>query len=254
MRNPSPQGCWIVGHRGTMTYAPENTMSAFKRGQELGADLLECDVHLSKDQKCIVMHDEGVERTTNGHGLIQELTSSMLKKLDAGSWFSKQFKGEKILTLDELLKWIVPQKSKSQLPLGLVIEIKNEPIRYLGIEKKIIDIVLKFKMQDRVILIAFDHGVIKRAKYYHKNIAGGILYSRNLENPIERARQVQADAIFPRRNLLSRELVQKAHQNKLSIGTWTVDEIQEMKQILKYPIDTMTSNMPERIIRLLKGN
>src|SRR5882762_5874242 len=78
---------WVVGHRGAMGYCPENTLASFERGLELGADWIELDVHLSRDGALVVIHDETVDRTTNGSGLVQEHTLAELKELDAGAWF-----------------------------------------------------------------------------------------------------------------------------------------------------------------------
>jgi glycerophosphoryl diester phosphodiesterase len=80
-----PRKAWLVGHRGAAGHAPENTMASFRKGLELGADFLECDVHLSKDGRCVVLHDESVDRTTDGRGLVRKQSSAELKKLDAGS-------------------------------------------------------------------------------------------------------------------------------------------------------------------------
>ena len=109
-----PRKCWLVGHRGAMGYAPENTMSAFKTGLKMGADFVECDVHLSKDNKCVVMHDESLERTTSGHGLIRDTLSSKIRKLDAGAWLSKSFRGERVPMLADLLNW-ARSRTKSRL-------------------------------------------------------------------------------------------------------------------------------------------
>ena len=251
LRKKSSRSCWLVGHRGALGLAPENTMIAFKTGLSLGADLVECDVHLSKDRKCIVMHDESLERTTNGTGLIRDTLWNRIKKLDAGSWNLKKFKGEKVPTLKELLLWAKKQKTNLGLPLCVVIEIKNEPVRYFEIEKIVIETVLETGMQERVILISFDHGVIKRAKNLNSKISAGILYNHPLKNPFEKARHVHADALFPRRHLVTRSLVQQAHQKGLAVATWTVNEIPEMKKMIGTGIDAIATNFPNLLNRLL---
>lgn len=247
----SPRKCWLVGHRGAMGHAPENTFASFICGIKLGADMLECDIHLSKDRKCVVMHDESVERTTNGHGQIRNLTVSEIKKLDAGAWYSKKNTGEKVPLLEDLLDWVKERKSCLGKPLGLVIEIKNEPIRYLGIEKVAIEIVKKKKMQSRVIFISFDHGVVKRAKFLEPNISTGILYRETLADPVKRAKEVGVDALFPRRHIITKALIKKAHQHKFFVATWTVNEVKEMKRILGFGIDAIATNFPDKLNRVL---
>lgn len=244
--------CWLVGHRGAMGHAPENTMASFVCGWKMGADLVECDVHISKDGKCVVMHDEALERTTNQEGLIRDLSVSQIKKADAGAWLSKKFKGEKVPLLSELLDWARDEYSAQELPMGVVIELKNEPVRYADFEKKVIAEVLAARMEDRVILISFDHGVIRRAKAHHAGVAAGILYNRPLEDPIRRAQDMNADAIFPRRNFVTKKLVERAHRANLAVGTWTVNEEPEMRKIVACGADAIATNYPDLLNRVLE--
>jgi glycerophosphoryl diester phosphodiesterase len=109
-RNGQPFFRWggivAVGHRGTVKFAPENTMAAFNKAIELGADLLEMDIRETKDGHLVIMHDETVDRTTDGTGMVTDLTLAEIRKLDAGSWFGPQFKGERVPTLEEVLSAI----------------------------------------------------------------------------------------------------------------------------------------------------
>src|SRR5690242_7213158 len=116
---------WVVGHRGAMGYCPENTLVSFERGLELGADWIELDVHLSRDGELIVIHDESLERTTNGHGLVGEHMLAELRELDAGE-------GQSIPTLSEVLDWA---RAKNAV---VDIEIKNAPIFYDGISEVVV--------------------------------------------------------------------------------------------------------------------
>src|SRR5919202_3540380 len=86
----------VVGHRGAMGHCPENTLASFARALELGADWIECDVHLSRDGVPVVIHDETLDRTTDGHGLVAEHTLAELKQLDAGAWFGAAYAGQRI--------------------------------------------------------------------------------------------------------------------------------------------------------------
>lgn len=94
----------IIGHRGASAYAPENTFAAFEKARELGADFIELDVQLTKDGKLAVIHDDKVDRTTNGTGFVRHFTMKELKKFDAGSWFSPSFQGEKIPDLEDVFR------------------------------------------------------------------------------------------------------------------------------------------------------
>src|SRR5215471_19656445 len=142
---------WVVGHRGAMGYCPENTLASFERGLELGADWIELDVHLSRDGELIVIHDETLERTTNGHGLVRERSLSELRALDAGD-------GQHIPTLPEVLSFARARATVVD------IEIKNAPIYYEGIERAVARAVRDAQMLDNVIVISFDHAAVKRVK------------------------------------------------------------------------------------------
>ena len=146
LKQSSPRACWLVGHRGAMGHAPENTMASYTLAQHMGAEFVECDVHLSRDKEVIVMHDERVERTTNGAGLIKDLSLKQIKKLDAGAWFARKFKGEKVPTLHDLLSWARHKTSKRGYQMGVAIEIKNEPVRYLEIAERLIEVILGITM------------------------------------------------------------------------------------------------------------
>lgn len=141
-------GMISVAHRGASNYAPENTLSSFQKALELGADFLECDIHLSKDGELIIIHDDKVDRTTNGSGYVKNFTLAELKKLDAGGKFHSSFAGEKIITLNELLDEFYGET-------GLLIEIKK-PSMYPGIEEKVAGLLNEYKDLDSIIVQSFD--------------------------------------------------------------------------------------------------
>lgn len=252
LQNKSPRKVWLIGHRGAMGHAPENSMASFALAQKMGADLVECDVHLSLDKKCVVMHDESVERTTPSYGLIRDLPAKKITSLDCGRYFSRKYKGERVPTLKKLLLWARETLSLQGLPMGVAIEIKNEPVRYFQIEKVVVETVLQTRMLERVIVICFDHGTVKRAKKIEPRLFTGILYNQPLEDPIRRAKEMHANAIFPHRNLVTRNLVKKAQLSGIGLFTWTVNEIQEMKKLIACEVDGIATNFPDRLNRLLK--
>lgn len=147
-------GMMSIAHRGASSYAPENTRSAFQKGLELGADFLECDVHLSKDGALIIMHDETLDRTTDGKGFIKDRTLEELKRLDAGRKFGDAFEGEKIITLDEFLDEFYGK-------IGLIIEIK-QPKLYPGIEEKVVALLEKYDDVSSIIIQSFDEESMRK--------------------------------------------------------------------------------------------
>lgn len=141
----------VIAHRGASAYAPENTMTAFEKAIELGAQGLELDVQLSSDGKLVVIHDEKLDRTSNAKGWVKDKTLDELKSLDFGSWFSKAFAGEKIPLLDEVMELI------SAWDGILNIEIKSGVVIYPDIEQKVAAAISKFNMHDRIIVSSFNH-------------------------------------------------------------------------------------------------
>ncbi len=179
-----------VGHRGAKGHAPENTLSSFVIAAEMGVNVIETDVHLSKDGELVLIHDHTVQRTTDGHGYVKDMTLAELKKLDAGSWYGARFAGERIPTLDELLAWARDR-------VAVAIEIKNGPIYYPGIAEKIIAALYCHDMTRRAILISFDHRVVREAKALASEVLTGILYVGRLADPVAAAHAARADALHP---------------------------------------------------------
>jgi glycerophosphoryl diester phosphodiesterase len=155
--------------------------------------------------------------------------------------------------LDELLAWARRRKTRFGKPLGIVIEIKNDPVRYRGIERKVLASVRKAGMQDRVVVISFDHAAVRRFRRLKPSIPVGLLYSEPLPRAVERAVRAQADALMPRRTLVTRGLVEQARKSGLKVATWTVNETPDMKRVLGCGVHAVTTNFPDRIKPLLGG-
>src|ERR1700680_1196286 len=183
---------WVVGHRGAMGHRPENTFASFEHALELGADWIELDVHLTRDGALAVIHDESVDRTTDGHGLVKDHTLAELKRLDAGAWFGPEFAGQRIPALDEVLIWAREGNTVVD------IEIKNAPIYYAGIEEAVVESLDRAGMAEQVIVISFDHRSVQRTKALETRIVTGVLYSaRPTDAGVGLARAAQADAVLP---------------------------------------------------------
>src|SRR5437660_7160219 len=138
----------LGGHRGNADEFPENTLASFRSAIELGVDLIECDVHLTEDGALPVIHDHLLDRTSNGSGLVRDLTMAELKALDAGSWKDPQFKEERIPTLGEVL-------DLARGRVGEAMAIKNLPLPYPGIERAMTRSAELAGMEAQVIVISF---------------------------------------------------------------------------------------------------
>lgn len=242
----------IIGHRGAMGHAPENTRAAFEAGVRLGADAVECDVHLSKDGRLVVIHDDRLERTTNGRGAVAGKTWAELRELDAGAWYGKEFAGERLWLLEDLLKWAKHRRTRDKKLLQLIVEIKAKPRPPARLADRVVAALRKTGMVRRAFVISFNHGEAARAKALCPRLRTGLLFSEIPRDLPRRMAWSRADAVFPRFNLVTPEFMKKAHQQGWFVGTWTVNEPSDVKRIFSLGVDAVASNFPERLIAVGK--
>jgi glycerophosphoryl diester phosphodiesterase len=237
---------WVVGHRGAMGYCPENTMVSFRRGLELGADWIELDVHLTADGHLAVIHDETVDRTTNGHGLVRDHSLAELLQLDAGAWFGPEYAGQRIPTLDDVLAWAHDRGTVVD------IEIKNAPIYYAGIEEAVVAALDRSAMAEQVIVISFDHAAVQRVKALDTRVATGVLYAaRPVDAGLDLARQAGADALLPHWAYVTPADVQAAHAAGLYVAPWTTSDPDVLRGLMRAGVDAIGTNHPDVLRSLL---
>ena len=245
----------IIAHRGGAGLAPENTLGAFDNALKLGGvDMLECDVHLSKDGELIIMHDPNVSTTTDGNGQISELTFAEIKKLnDAAKFADKKWSPQVVPTLGEVLDLV---KGK----VGIQIEIKNTATggRYPGIEKQVIDLINARGMANDVIVISFDFPTLKEVKAINSRIKTGALVRadwfmlRSPEKSVSDAIDpTGADYLMPTASPVNQQIVDAAHARGIKMGVWTVDTQAEMKRYAGFGIDAITTNRPDELKKAL---
>lgn len=225
-----------IAHRGLSGLYPENTMIAFEKAIEAGCDGIELDVHLTKDNKLVICHDEEVDRTTNGTGFIKDYTLNQLKNLDAGIKFGEKFKGLKIPTLEEFLDFM---KTNNKL---INIEIKNSIIHYKNIEDKVYEMIEKYEMEDRVVVSSFDHYSIRKCIRLNRKIKTGLLYCDCLYEPYNYVQMVGANALHPEYNSITKEIVDKAHDNFLQVNVYTVNTKEDMQKMIDLNVDMIITN------------
>jgi glycerophosphoryl diester phosphodiesterase len=235
-----------VAHRGASRYAPENTLAAFRLALEHGVPAVECDVRRTQDGHLVVIHDPAVDRTTDGHGAVGSLALESLRCLDAGRWFGPEFAGERIPLLDEVLDAI---RGRALIQ----IEIKNDPVPSEGIEQQVAVAIRRHTMEDEVLVMSFDHRIIRELRSAAPRIATGIVYSARLVDPIAAGRAAAADALCVEWDYLGRDLVDVAHRAGLGVFVWTVDHEQDIRRCADLGVDGITSNDTRLIARLLGG-
>ncbi|MBM3270557.1 MAG: glycerophosphodiester phosphodiesterase [Candidatus Sericytochromatia bacterium] len=230
-----PARPYVVGHRGAAGHAPENTLSAFAAGARMGADLVECDVHLSRDGEVVVFHDDTLERTTGAPGLLRDHDLDALRRLDAG-------RGERIPTLAELLAF-----AAGRPPLGVVVEIKNGPYFYPDIARKVATAIARYGMADRALVISFDNLVVREFKEIAPHVATGILFYARLADPAGAARAAGADCIWPALPMLTPDVVRQAHAAGLGVFTWTANSQDDFSRALEAGVDGIGSDFPDAL-------
>jgi len=195
----------LVGaHRGGAAYAPENTHASFAEGLRRGSPMLELDVHLTRDGELVVIHDHTVDRTTDGTGYVREMTVAQLKRLDAGSWFEPHFTGERIPTLAEVIDFVAGRAY-------LTIEVKGLPHEWLRLSDALVETIERAGIGEEVLIIAFDHLVIRRVKERNPALKGAINYSGRLVDPLHAGRAAQADVLNQSWLYCDRTLCEQAH-------------------------------------------
>lgn len=226
----------VVGHRGSPDVCPENTLPSFLKAIETGVDAIEFDVRKTKDNKLIVIHDESVERTTNGRGLVRELTLEQIKQLDAGSWFSSSFKGTKVPTLQEVFEEV---NSK----VFMRIELKEE-----NIEKDVVEAIKSFGLEENVAIASFNLSSLKKVKELLPSLPT-VAITANFSKPFIFSSLTHfSNTISARFGTFSQEDVRKAHLYGLTFDVWTVDSNKALNEVLKYGVDSITTNRPKEIL------
>lgn len=228
-------------HRGASGYCPENTMAAFVKAIELGSHGIETDVQMACDGELVLIHDEAVDRTTDGSGYVKDYAYAALSMLDAGSWFSSDFRNERIPKAEELI--ILAKKYN----ILINFEIKNSVVNYPGIEDKLVSLISKYDMTDKIILSSFNHYSMVYCKNKYPNIKTALLYSDILYKPSSYCNFVGADAIHPYFKNIDKEIINEAHNKGLLVNVYTVNETSDIKRLLDWGVDGIITNYPDRI-------
>lgn len=233
-----------IAHRGASSLAPENTMPAFKKAIELKCNGIELDVHLTKDEKVVVIHDDNLKRTTNGSGLVKNFTLKELKKLDAGSYFSEKFKNTTIPTLEEVMDLVVKHN------ILLDIEIKQS---HPNIEKKVLDIIANYNYENNSLITSFNPKSILKVKNLNSNIKTGLLFFFLQDEPIKLLKNLNGNVLCADLNyvkLLSKKYIDDIHKNDMQIFAFTIDNPSEMWYLYKNNIDGIITNTPQYLNKL----
>lgn len=222
-----------IGHRGARGHEPENTLRSFKKALDLGVDMLELDVYVLKTGELVVIHDDRVDRTTNGQGYVVDKSLQELRSLDAG-------KGEKIPTLEEILSLV-----NKRVPIN--IELKGEgtaePVA------KLVDVYIKEKgwTNKHFLVSSFNHYELKKFKDLKPQINIGALICGIPIGYSEFAENLKAYSINLSLEFINQTLVDDAHQRGLKVFVYTVNEKDDINKMKALGVDGLFSDYPDRI-------
>jgi len=272
----------IGGHRGAEGYAPENTMASFKKALETGADIIEFDVHLSKDDRCVLIHDETLERTTNGRGYIRDYTWAELSKLEAGSWFDRKneaeltaratgelisaapnyqllpiptekFAGEPIPLLEEVLEWaksvgiLVSIELKAPWPFYCGLDF------YPGMVEKVLDLVDRYGDEEATSIHSFDHRMMLHCKELNPNIATLVSYGGAIfVDPLGPVRAAKANGYAIGSYWISPELIEASHAEEICVFGWglandPLNEATDLRRLVAMGVDFVSAGYPDLV-------
>lgn len=250
--NDNQDGFVLIAHRGASAYAPENTLSAVRRAMEMRAEMVEVDVLLSKDGIPILLHDPSLNRTSSGQGLVTDYTLQELKLLDAGSWFSSEYAGETLPTVEELLALV---KGKISVNLEIKTQALTDSLEG-GIVQKVVDLVRKHDMRGYVIISSFDPRAIRQLKEYAPEIPGAILYNADLygdKHPLDIVKDLNADAFNCSWKEIRQDWVDSLKYHKIPVNIYTVNSDSIMHQMLDMGVDGIFTDYPDVLLQVLRS-
>lgn len=234
----------IIAHRGDSSEAPEHTMPSYEKAINSGADFIEIDLRITKDDQLIVMHDEAVDRTTNGIGKVSGYTLDELKKLDAGSWFNEDYKGEKVVTLEEIF-------DRFKTDANYYIETRTVDNQTV-MEKKLLKILSERQLLDKVVIQSFSSESLKLVHKLDKDIPL-VLLCKDAEVPYLKLNEINQYAIGIGLNgkLVDEAFVGRMHEANLVVHTFfdKKNEKKQIEEVVSYGVDGVFTDYLDNAIK-----
>jgi glycerophosphoryl diester phosphodiesterase len=233
----------VIAHRGASGHAPENTLAAFRKAIALGATFIETDLHLSRDARFLAIHDDTVDRTTNGRGAVRDLTLADLRRLDAGSWFGSEYAGERMPTLEEILDFAKKN--------DVVFHLEIKPGGSWGGEHALIGALRESGEIARTVILSFDSAILATIRQIEPTVMTGLLFEGQIEAPLERALEIGARQLVVRGDLVTPGMIGDAHKKDVQVVCWTVNHPAHMRLLMAAGVDGMISDYPDRVLATL---
>ncbi|MFC7686183.1 glycerophosphodiester phosphodiesterase [Ureibacillus sp. GCM10028918] len=238
----------IYAHRGYSAKYPENTLAAFQAAANLPIDGVEFDVHLTKDGQVVVIHDESINRTSNGVGYVKDMTLQELREFDYGSWFSEEFVGLEIPTLEEVLNVY------RGTDLRVNIELKSDIFAYAGIEELVLQVVEALGMMDQVVISSFDHEAVARIARLSPNVENAALFVNAILDVANYQEKLPAKALHVSLPSAFRGPVREAIEKGSVVRVWTVNEVEHAALLVDTGVNAIFTDEPEKMLAFLRQN
>ena len=221
-------------------------MAAFERAAELGVVFIETDLHLTRDARFVAIHDATLERTTNGRGKVSDFTLAELRRLDNGLWYDRQYMGQRLPTLEDILEF------GRKRDVVFYLEVKYEAA--WGMHHALVGALQKEQDAARTIVISFDPSTIESVRKLDASIMTGLLIEEGSADAVKKALNVGARQLCPRNSLITREVITEAHRTDLLVATRTVDDAEEMRRVIAAGADGVMTDFPDRLMAVVEDS
>ena len=236
----------IYAHRGYSAKYPENTLPAFQAAANLPIDGVEFDVHLTKDRQIVVIHDESINRTSNGEGYVKDMLLQELREFDYGNWFGEEFAGATIPTLEEVLKVF------KSTDFRVNIELKSDIFVYEGLEELVLQEVAALQMLDQVVISSFDHEAVARVAELAPNVENAALFVNTILDVADYQEKLPAKALHVSLPSALRHPVQEAIEKGSVVRVWTVNKVEHAALLADTGVEAIFTDEPEKMLVFLK--
>jgi glycerophosphoryl diester phosphodiesterase len=236
----------VIAHRGFSGTAPENTIAAVRAAIEINADMVEIDVTMTADGHVIVIHDETLDRTTDGSGKVSDFTRAELQLLDAGAWFGPRFAGEPIPSLDSVL-------DEAEGRILLNVEIKSEAVDR-GIATKVAGAIQRQGMIDQVVVSSFSPTALEQIHSKAPEIRTAVLYNTKFhqgQDAVDIVTALGATVFNIKRQRLTKTMLRRCAEHDIPIGIYTVNKPRRMRRLIKKGVNAMFTDHPDRLLEIL---
>lgn len=228
----------VVAHRGYSGRYPENTMLAFEKAVEAGCDEIELDVQMTKDGVVVVLHDERIDRTTDGSGFVRDYTYEELKKFNAAAGWNGRHGIVAVPSFEEYLGWVKDQ------PVTTNIEFKTSIYYYEGLEEKTIELLRRYHLEKKVMFSSFNYVSLLKAREMEPEIPCGILADDELGNAGYFCKEYGFECYHPNGNKLTAQAVESCKRYGIRINAWTINSMALLEQLADWECAGAITNYP----------